>query len=837
MKNAFQKKLLKRRLLPELPSLLTYAYCFNEKTVIHKDGAFSAHFKYIAQDVDSSTGAILDANARAVLQALSVLEDGWMVETNVISEAEKSYATTNAFPDVVSALIDDARRFHFEQDHAFFKSSYYLSLSYVPTDQLGKKLSKLMVENEIRTKTQDDEYAYFENTVQRFLIQFQKITANTAKLSPIQSEYLSDFDLNHLQRLESDALMTFLHKCLTGLSQSLCVPTVGYFLDAFLASKDFLAGVIPKIGDKWIKVLSIDDLPEMTYPAILDELNYLGFEYRWSSRFIALSKLTAEKYLKSLKNKWSNKAIGLMGAIKMTMGIVPQLDEAAEERKGQTALALKENNAGEARYGFMTSVIVLMDTDRVALEAAAEQITKVIESLQFKIRSEGINATEAYLGSLPGHGCYNIRKPLVDSIYVSHSLPVSSVWQGSPTAPCPYYPKQLPALMTVRTQGSRTFNFNLHVGDVGHFVMLGPTGNGKTTLLSLIMCQFLKYPQARLIVFDKDYSNRVCLTSLGGDYFDVYGGAEFAPLASLATFEEGSNDYEAELLFLVQWLCEICELQHVTITPDRKTKIAESLRALAKAGQEHLKLDLLHVQDPEVRQAIASFNSGAIQKMLNGHLNNFKLKGILGLEMGALLKLPESVYVPIVRMLFHQLTRLFLDRHPTLLLIEEAWSVLRHAIFENMLEDWLLTLRKFNVVVGFISQNLNHITQSRISDTIKESCPTKIFLPNTGIHDKHIYEKYLNFDLNEQQIAIIGSAAPKQDYYVTSPLGNRLIQLDLDPLTLSFIGVSAKEDIDHFYKTHRAGDPRWILDWLDYKKLYDWKKYAEQTYFQGEQYA
>ncbi len=294
-------------------------------------------------------------------------------------------------------------------------------------------------------------------------------------------------------------------------------------------------------------------------------------------------------------------------------------------------------------------------------------------------------------------------------------------------------------------------------------------------------------------------------------------------------------EFEAEMTFLVEWLCEICELQKIVITPDKKEKIEQSLRALVKSGRENLCLDLLHIQDQEIRQAIDSFNSGAIQKMINGLSDRLGNNSVIGMEMGELLKLPESIYIPIVRAIFHRLTRLFQDRKPTILILEEAWSFLRHKIFENMLEDWLLTLRKFNVAVGFISQNIEHVTTSRISGTIKESCPTKFFLPNHNIYDESVAKKYLAFGLNEQQVAVIGLAIPKRDYYLTSPVGNRLIQLDLDPVSLAFIGVSKEKDIQKFQETHREDDERWILDWLDYKGLTEWREFAEKCYFQVEQ--
>lgn len=829
----YQQQLLSAHRYPAFSQLLSYAYLFNEQTVFHKDGGFSAHFFYVAQDVDSSTGAILDTNAYAVFQALGLLEDGWMIETNLISAEDAGYSAPQTFPDVVSALIDDARRFHFEKDSTFFKSNCYLSISYVPTDALGKQLSKLMVDSDTKTQLIDDEYNYFEQTVSRFLTHFSKITASVgAAGSEVTTLGVAGATGLTMARLSGDALISFLHQCITGQSQALKAPSVGYFLDSYLSTAAFLPGILPKMGERLVQVLSIDDLPVATYPAILDVLNYLGFEYRFSSRYIALSKESADRHLKSLKNRWSNKAIGLLGAIKMAMGMLPKIDEAAQENKENVAVAIKENSQGDVRYGFMTAVVVVMDRDAKRLEIACETITKHIEALNFKVRKESFNVTEAYLGSLPGHGYYNLRKPLVDTVYVSHALPTASIWQGASHAPCPFLPKNSPPLAYVRTKGSRSFRFNLHVGDVGHFTVIGPTGTGKSTLLGLIGCQFRKYQNSRLVLFDKDYSNKPWLLALGGEYFDIYGGSEFAPMAMLSKYDKGSSAYEAEMMFLLTWLCEICELQQVVMTPDKKEKIMHSLQALAQTDPTHHRLDLLHIQDPEVRQALDAFNQGAIQKMMNGLTDHLGESAVIGMETGPLLKLPEALYIPILRIIFHRITSLVKDRRPTLLLLEEAWHFLRHKIFEDMLEDWLLTLRKFNVSVGFISQNLEHVTSSRISGTIKESCPTKIYLPNHQVLDEEVYKKYQQFGLNAQQIYLIGQALPKHDYYLTSPIGERLFQLDLSALELAFLGISKEKDLKRFAEIQSSGKKDWVLDWLSYKGLSEWRDYAAEAYFQ-----
>ena len=63
------------------------------------------------------------------------------------------------------------------------------------------------------------------------------------------------------------------------------------------------------------------------------------------------------------------------------------------------------------------------------------------------------------------------------------------------------------------------------------------------------------------------------------------------------------------------------------------------------------------------------------------------------------------------------------------------------------------------------------------------------------------------------------------------------MQLDLDPLTLAFIGVSSEKDIKKFDKIYNEENPEWVLEWLSYKGLTEWKNYAKQNYFGVEHHA
>jgi type IV secretion system protein VirB4 len=77
-------------------------------------------------------------------------------------------------------------------------------------------------------------------------------------------------------------------------------------------------------------------------------------------------------------------------------------------------------------------------------------------------------------------------------------VPISAVWAG------PERNEHLggPPLFHARTEGATPFRFSLHIGDVGHTLVIGPTGAGKSVLLALMALQFRRYAGARVFAFD-----------------------------------------------------------------------------------------------------------------------------------------------------------------------------------------------------------------------------------------------------------------------------------------------------------------------------------------------
>jgi type IV secretion system protein VirB4 len=150
--------------------------------------------------------------------------------------------------------------------------------------------------------------------------------------------------------------------------------------------------------------------------------------------------------------------------------------------------------------------------------------------------------------------------------------------------------------------------------------------------------------------------------------------------------------------------------------------------------------------------------------------------------------------VPVLLYLFRRIEQR-LDGRPTLLILDEAWTFIDNSLFAEKIRDWLKTLRKKNASVIFATQSVGDILAKPITTAIVESCLTKIFLPNPEARSVQSAEAYKQIGLSDRQMEILSYAIPKRQYYYSSPLGQRLFDLGLGPVALSFVGAAGKDDL------------------------------------------
>jgi type IV secretory pathway VirB4 component len=348
-------------------------------------------------------------------------------------------------------------------------------------------------------------------------------------------------------------------------------------------------------------------------------------------------------------------------------------------------------------------------------------------------------------------------------------------------------------------------------GDVGHTIVAGPTGSGKSTLLNVLACQWLRYPQAAVYIFDKGASCRAMTLAMGGDFYDLGGEGEaicFQPLAGI--------DDESELAWAQEWVLDLLHREKAAITPSTKQELWAALSNLASMPRIQRTLSTLMgiVQDAGIREALRSYTlDGPHGRLLDANQDTLGGDNAAGtrashprwqaFEMEHLMQ-SRAALLPVLTYLFRRLEKRF-DGNPTLMILDEAWLYLTESLFAAKIREWLKVLRKKNVAVIFATQSLSDIADSPIAPAIIENCPTRLFLPNGNAMEERTRKVYESFGLNERQLQILQQSIPKRDYYYQSREGNRLFELGLGELALAFCAAGSPQDharIDAVLREH-----------------------------------
>ena len=651
-----------------------------------------------------------------------------------------------------------------------FESAYYFTLLWLPPADTSTRAEKALIERA------DTEEAV---TWRQRLESFQQQAARTHDL-------LSTC-LAEIAPLSDDEALTYLHSGISTKRHSVKTPDLPVFLDAVLADEAFTGGMEPMLGDAHLRTLTILGFPSSTLPGILDELNRQGFAYRWSTRFIAMDKAEAEKVLSKKRRHWFAKRKSIGAVLRETMfnEEAALLDSDADNKAVDADAAMQELGSDLVSFGYVTTTLTVSDKDRRIVDEQLREAERIINGKGFTVIRETLNAVDAWLGSLPGHVYANVRQPILHTLNLAHMVPLSAVWAGEEQNT--HF--NAPALIQAQTDGTTPFRLNLHVGDVGHTLVVGPTGSGKSVLLSLTALQWKRYEHAQVFIFDKGKSARAATLGMGGEHIDFGGSGapQLQPLRDVDT-EDGAA-------FAAGWLADLVSQEGLSLTPDHKAKLWDAVQSLSSAPMKERTLTGLSLllTDTDLQTALRPYTlEGPYGRRLDGDQDTLMLSDTVCFEMDALMQSPNAA-LPVIQYLFHRLEQRF-DGRPTLLILDEAWLFLDNKAFAARIREWLKTLRKKNVSVVFATQSLSDVASSSIASALIESCPTRIFLANERASEPQSKEIYEKFGLNDRQITLISQATPKRDYYYQSPLGCRIVDLDLGPIALAFAGASSPAD-------------------------------------------
>lgn len=779
----------------KLADYLPWACLVGPGIILNKDGSFQRSMRYRGPDLESSTPEQLVAYTARLNNVFRRLGSGWAVYFEAARRNSTDYPIST-FDDAASWLVDEERRGTFSEAGSHFESDFYLTLCWLPPADKAGRLEGMIIDD-----PSDAPQAFWNDGLDKFTRETDRMRDLIETLMP-EAHWLDD-----------DETLTFLHSCISTKRHPVRTPDIPFYLDTLLPDSPLQGGLAPTLGDDALRIISIQGFPTMTEPGLLGDLDHLGFSYRWTTRFLPMDKTEAEKTLTRYRRQWFAKRKSIMAIMKEVVENEPSalVNPDADNKAADADAALQELGNDLVSFGYLTTAIAISDPDPDRADEKARAIERVLNGRGFIAINETVNAVDAWLGTHPGNPYANVRQPIVNTLNIAHMAPVSALWAG------PERNEHLdgPPLLMARSSSSTPFRLVTHQGDVGHTMIVGPTGAGKSVLLSILAMQFRRYKNAHVFAFDKGRSARAAMLAMGASEYELElgGSLSFQPLAQI--------DQEAEIAFAQSWINALLEQEGVVLDPSISEKIWSALKSLSQAPVKQRTLTGLValIQSADLRQALQPYTlNGPYGALLDSDTDGLCDDPLALFEMEELMH-DKRLAAPVLSYIFHRLESRF-DGSPTILLLDEVWVFLDHPLFASRIREWLKTLRKKNVLVVFATQSLSDIANSPIAPALIESCPTRIFLPNNRAEEPGITAAYDRFGLNQRQIELISRATPKQDYYLQCPAGNRLFDLELGPVALAFCAAGSKQDQSEITRLITSDNPdAFAPAWLEHKGL------------------
>ena len=806
---------------PSISNMLNWTYTdfSGPYCIVHcaDEGMFTV-LKFRGPDMDSSTQDEMVRHIANINNVIKKFETGYVL----YFDAQRIKTTDYQMADMPTALTQriEEERASYYQGNTHFENEFYFVIYHEPPVEIREKLTSFFIEES--TDRAEGKEAEAANKLKLYHKVMDEFVSNCQLLEGMLNRVFKE-----LKPLDEMETVSYLHNIVSD-HHFMVKPDPTQPLKEYVTDCGLLTGRKPKLGKKYMRIITIKTFPSISTPGVFNCFNYLNFEYRWVSRFSCLSKMDAQKQIRDYKQKWHQQIVSLISYLKMAITNTPAsetaVDENAVNNYQDASDALVEVGNDSVAEGYYTMTMMVFGDTQEQADELCKQVMETINSLNYVAMEETDNAIEAWRGSLPGNYKCNIRSALVSSLNFSHFAPTTCQWSGDKMNEC----LKGPVLLYTDSTGNTPFRLSLHVGQLGHTMIVGPSGSGKSVLLNTIETHFLKYPNSNVFIFDKAASSRALTLAVGGNFYNLAaeGGSElsFQPLAHI--------DDKDEMIWAKEWICTYLRTTNMKVDNHIQEAVWQglvSMREMSK-NKEQLTMTLFSnlVQNDDIRIAIKPLTmKGPYGKLFDNAEDKSGTGRWQVYEMETLMSKKEIV-PPTLDYLFHRIeTKLKKATGPSIIVLDECWLFFDHPAFKDKLREYFKDMRKKNTSIIFATQNLADVVANKgpLFTTVSENCPSRIYLPNPNARNMQNKEMYHAFGCNDSQIDIIASMKPQHDYYYCcAEKGNRVFSLALQPSELPFVTSTSKSDQQAMDKLLAAGyGDDFIHQWLHYKGFdYEW---------------
>ncbi|TCM48374.1 type IV secretion system protein VirB4 [Rhizobium sp. PP-F2F-G48] len=516
-----------------------------------------------------------------------------------------------------------------------------------------------------------------------------------------------------------------------------------------------------KEDDRFGAMLSIKEYPPFTGPGMLDGLLQVNHEFILTQSFTITDKPIAQERISRLKRQ------------------IAASDEARSDVENDIDFALNSLMNQEAVFGLHHMTLLCLSRDLDGVNKSVSDLGACLTDMNINWLREDLNLEAGFWAQLPGNHSYIARKALLSSANYAGLSSMHNFASGQTDGTHWNTP-----ITILETTSQTPYWFNFHRRDIGHFLVTGPTGSGKTVVLTFLLAQaFRVQPNPKAVFFDKDRGGEIFVRAMNGAYEVLTPGTSsgFNPLQ----LENNGPNRE----FLLRLLKAMLRHSDGNTFDQEEEDILE--RALLRLMQEPAaERNLANLSGLLIGRVRAGPNdlSARLRPWIDGEkawlfnaqhdVLSFSDRQIFGFDMTSILD-NEELRTPALMYIFHRLDEL-LDGRPVMIFMDEGWRLLRDTTFSDFIVDKMKTIRKLNGIVGFGTQSAADIARAPTSHTLIEQSSTNIHFPNPRADE----ESYIRrFGLTVKEFNFIRTTPPeKRTFLIKHGNDSVIARLDLNAM-------------------------------------------------------
>ena len=266
-------------------------------------------------------------------------------------------------------------------------------------------------------------------------------------------------------------------------------------------------------------------------------------------------------------------------------------------------------------------------------------------------------------------------------------------------------------------------------GDVGHSLVLGSTGTGKSFLLNFLLVHALRY-NPRVCILDLGGSYRNLTQMLGGSYLRLDGAGGGTPLHPF-TLPHGERTFE----FLTGWITQLLKIGGYNPTGDDTTDIRARIEDVYGIAENQRRMSsLVETLPPRMKAAMSRwtgtgqwgkiFDLAGEGKEIDG--SDWQVVDLTGAK-----QFPDLVSAALTYCL--ERLRLELEQPDEtarlkLMVVDEAWRFLSEPATATYLAEAARTWRKRNAALILATQSVSDVAGGSATEALIESIPNRLFL-------------------------------------------------------------------------------------------------------------